>query len=209
MSMQAEKIIVGPLETNCYLLYDEVCSVLIDPGDDYRKISGKIRGTGRPLAAILLTHGHFDHIGAVARLKAETGAKVYIHEADASMITDPQKSLAFMTGAVPEAFEPDVFVNDGDVLTFGGMSLKVMHTPGHSAGSVCYSTGAVIFDGDLIFKCSIGRYDYGSYTDEINSVKRVLSAFPGETLIYPGHGSHTSVEYERKFNPYVRNEVRP
>lgn len=210
MPMQAERIAVGSLKTNCYILYDETCAVVIDPGADFPAVSAKLDEIGRPLAAILLTHGHFDHIGAVARLKAETGVKVYMHENDAPMTTDPQKSLSFVTGEIPEPFDPDVFVNDGDTLTFGSMTIRVMHTPGHSPGGVCFVVGAVVFDGDLIFRQSIGRYDhdYGNYADEMKSIARVLSSFPDETLLCPGHGPNTTVGYEKKFNPYIGNGVR-
>lgn len=204
MAVQAEKLAVGRLETNCYIISGEGCCVVIDPGAEPERILSRINEIGLPLEAILLTHGHFDHIGAAARLKAETGAKIYMHQADAEMITDPEKSLSFMTGEVPAPFEPDFFVNDGDTLSIGGLNFSVMHTPGHSSGGVCYALGAVIFGGDLIFKCSVGRWDFGSYADEMASVKRVLASFPDETLIYPGHGPHTSVGCEKNFNPYAK-----
>lgn len=206
MAIQAEKITVGQLETNCYIIYDDEVCVIIDPGSEPEKILEKING--RRTAAILLTHGHFDHIGAAARLREETGAPIYIHKGDAEMTTDPVKNLSFMTGIPPEPFSADAFVNDGDELSFGEIRLKVLHTPGHSEGGVCYCAGAVIFGGDLIFRGSIGRYDYGSFADEMKSIGRVLSSFPDETLIYPGHGAHTSVGYEKKNNPYVKNGVK-
>ncbi|MGN1098399.1 MAG: MBL fold metallo-hydrolase [Clostridia bacterium] len=202
--MRIETLQVGDLDTNCYIVRGETGAVVIDPGADADRIINHLGGG--TLSAVLLTHGHFDHIGAVAALAEKTGAKIYMNKNDEPMIADPRKSLSFMTGAVPRPFSVDVFVNDGDVLTFGDLRFKVMHTPGHSGGGVCYAIGNVVFGGDLIFRCSIGRFDYGSYTDEIASVKRVLSSFPGDTVIYPGHGPYTTVDYENKYNPYVKNE---
>ncbi len=207
MPINSKKICVGSIETNCYLLWDEECSVIIDPGAEPERLMAEIEKP-RPLKAILLTHGHFDHIGAVAALKEKTGAKAYIHRDDAEMITDPNKSLSFMTGETPPVFEPDVFVRDGGELSFGTMKFSVMHTPGHSPGGVCYSIGGSVFCGDLIFYRSVGRFDYGSFSDEMASVKRVLSSFPDEFLLLPGHGPATNIGDERKYNPYA-NEVQP
>ena len=120
------------------------------------------------------------------------------------MVNDPGKSLSLDFGSGVKPFEVDKTVNDGDVLTFGGLRFEVMHTPGHSGGGVVYSVGGVIFGGDLIFRCSIGRYDFGSYEDEMASIERVLTAFPDETVIYPGHGQETTVGYEKKYNPYIK-----
>lgn len=200
--MDIEKIIVGELDTNCYLVSEGETAVVIDPGDEAEKILARLGE--RKLAAVLLTHGHFDHIGAVSELKKITGAPVYMHEDDVPMVTDPVKSLCFMTGMQPEPFEVDKTVGDGDALTFGGLSIKVMHTPGHSGGGVVYAIGGVVFGGDLIFRCSIGRYDYGDFATEMASIDRVLSSFPDETVIYPGHGPETTVGYEKRYNPYVK-----
>ncbi len=199
--MNVNTLSVGELGTNCYIIYDDTAAVVIDPGAEAERIIAALGG--RELSAILLTHGHFDHIGAAAELKSATAAPVYMHEADEEMIDDPQKSLAFMTGTVPAPFKPDFYVSDGDILSFGDLSFRVLHTPGHSGGGASYVIENSIFSGDLIFKCSVGRFDYGSFTDEMASVKRVLSEFPDSFVIYPGHGPSTTVGYEKKYNPYV------
>ncbi len=202
--MNIETIVVGDLDTNCYLLSEGETAVLVDPGDEADKILEKIHG--RDLAAILLTHGHYDHTGAVNRIKNVTGAKVYMHRSDFNMVGS-RNSLCFLTNSpAPEAFEVDGFVEDGDVLNFGPLEFKVMHTPGHSAGGVVYAVDNNLFDGDLIFKCSIGRYDFGSIMEEMISVRRVLESFPDEAVIYPGHGPKTTVGYEKKYNPYIQRE---
>ena len=200
--MKIERVIVGELDTNCYLVSEGNTAVVIDPGDEAGKIFGRLGD--RQLAAILLTHGHFDHIGGVSKLKKMTGAQVYMHETDVPMVTDRSKSLGIDFGFGTTPFEVDKTVNDGDELNFGGMNFKVMHTPGHSGGGVIYAVGGVVFGGDLIFKCSIGRYDHGDFADEMASIERVLGSFPDETVIYPGHGPETTVGYEKKYNPYIR-----
>ena len=200
--MNIERIIVGGLDTNCYLVSDADAAVVIDPGDEAGKILARLGE--RQLAAILLTHGHFDHIGGVYELKKMTGAPVYMHEADIPMVTDMSKSLGLDFGFGTTPFEVDETVSDGDELTFGSMKFNVMHTPGHSGGGVIYAVGGVVFGGDLIFKCSIGRYDHGDFADEMASIERVLESFPDETVIYPGHGPETTVGYEKKYNPYIR-----
>ena len=200
--MNVETITVGALGANCYLVTEGSVAVIIDPGDEAEKILARLEGL--KLEAILLNHGHYDHIGAVNRIKNKTGAKAYMHRADRNMIGS-RDSLCFLTGSPPpEVFEADGFVEDGDALCFGPLEFKVMHTPGHSAGGVVYAAGEYIFCGDLIFRRSIGRYDFGSLEDELASVRRVLAGFPDETVICPGHGPRTTVGYEKMFNPYVK-----
>lgn len=200
--IEAEKIVVGPLETNCYIVRGTDCCVVIDPGADFDRIYEKVRD--KNLTAILLTHGHFDHMCAAAELQTATGAKIYMHRCDKDMIGSRDKSLSFMGNTVPAPFDVDVFVENGDILRFGEIELGVMHTPGHSAGGVCYALGMTVFCGDLIFRRSIGRYDFGDYDEEMASIRRLLAAFPDETLLLPGHGGSTTIGEEKKYNPYIR-----
>lgn len=202
--IKAERLVVGPLATNCYLIGGGDGCVVIDPGADADKIEAKVESLGAPLLAVLLTHGHYDHVGAAAELKAKYGAKIYMHRADADMIGSRERSLAFLTDARPAPFEPDEFVQDGGSLALGELSFAVAHTPGHSPGGVCYALGAAVFCGDLIFRESIGRFDFGSFEDEMASIRRLLAAYPDETLLLPGHGESTTVGHEKSFNPYLR-----
>ncbi len=202
---EVTKIPVGSLETNCYILADGGRAVMIDPGDNAEGLLSVLKDKKLALEAILLTHAHYDHVGAVAALREATGARVYMHEGDKPMIGSTEHSLAFLRRTEPVPFTCDVFVNDGDILELGAAVLKVFHTPGHSAGGVCYAMDGAVFCGDLIFKGCIGRYDFGNYSDEMASVKRILDSFPDETVLLPGHGEHTSVGYEKKTNPYIRN----
>lgn len=198
--IQNKVLSVGKLAVNCYILWDGNVSVVIDPGSDGEEILSRLKC---PLKAILLTHGHFDHIGAAAFLKEKTNAPIYMHKADFPMVADSQKNLSFMTGEKVAPFEANFFVEDSQILNFGEMSFKVLHTPGHSAGGVCYVLGKTIFGGDLIFYESIGRFDYGNYSDEITSVKRVLASFDDDYIICPGHGIATDIGHEKNYNPYI------
>jgi glyoxylase-like metal-dependent hydrolase (beta-lactamase superfamily II) len=197
-------MILGELMTNCYIVGDGESVAVIDPADNAEKIVECVEKEGAKIEAILLTHGHFDHTGALVRLKEITNAKVYIHELDEDMLGDNEKNLAFMTGAKREKCKADVLLSGGEKITFGENTLLVMATPGHSPGSVSYIDKEAVFSGDLIFKGSIGRFDYGSFSDEMDSVKRLLDSLPDETVICPGHGDMTSVKYEKENNPYIR-----
>jgi glyoxylase-like metal-dependent hydrolase (beta-lactamase superfamily II) len=197
-------MILGELMTNCYIVGDGESVAVIDPADNAEKIVECVEKEGAKIEAILLTHGHFDHTGALVRLKEITNAKVYIHELEEDMLGDNEKNLAFMTGAKREKCKADVLLSGGEKITFGENTLLVMATPGHSPGSVSYIDKEAVFSGDLIFKGSIGRFDYGSFSDEMDSVKRLLDSLPDETVICPGHGDMTSVKYEKENNPYIR-----
>lgn len=200
--IKAERLTVGELETNCYIVGDsEVCAV-IDPGAEFERIDEKTKGL--KLEAVLLTHGHYDHAGAAAALKARRGARIYMHRADARMIGSASLSLSFLTRAEAPVYEPDVFVENGDVLRFGELEFGVMHTPGHSPGGVSYALGRAVFCGDLIFRRSIGRYDFGDFDEEMASIRRLLAAFPDDTPLLPGHGASTTVGEEKRLNPYLK-----
>lgn len=199
--MKVSRLVLGQLMTNCYIAGDGNSVAVIDPAADAEKILRELGG--REAAVILLTHGHFDHTGALCDLKEKTGAKVYIHRLDEPCLGDMEKSLAFMTGEEQRRCEPDVLLEGGETILFGENSLKVIHTPGHSAGSVTYVSDECVFSGDLIFKGSIGRFDYGNYADEMNSIKMLTELLSEDTVICPGHGDVTSVGYEKKNNPYI------
>ena len=191
---------VGPIGTNCYILGDEtekVCAV-IDPGGDAAAILDLIRADGLTLSAIFLTHGHFDHTGGVADLvKAVPGIPVYIHRAD-------------VEGASPSVFPPLpgvtlTYYGEGDRVMVGSIPVDVLHTPGHSKGSVVLKTGDVLFTGDTLFRGSMGRTDFpgGSYAEIMASLKR-LAALPGDYRVCPGHEGLSTLEAERRGNYYMR-----
>ena len=187
---------LGAYQTNCYLVWDEnsPSCVVIDPGYEPDAVLLEAKKLGKEIAAILLTHGHFDHVGAVRDLAAETDCPVYIHEADLSM---PQQMTA----------GPLYYTNlcgEGDRLELAGLSFKVLHTPGHTPGSVCYMCENVLFSGDTLFWGSCGRTDLpgGSWSTIRTSLLR-LRDLPGDFDVYPGHGDATKLSFERNFNPYM------
>ncbi len=198
---------------NCYLIEDEETgeSAIIDAGWFERSIPA-VLSENIKLKYILLTHGHFDHILGVDGLKKATDADVVIHKNDEEHLIDPKKSLA--DGNFPEPQTPvnaDITVCDGDVLTLGKNEIRVMHTPGHTRGSVCYilENERAIFTGDTLFCMTAGRTDFfdGSEADLNESLKKLV-ALDGDYKIYPGHSKDTTLERERTRNWYIRRMVR-
>ena len=191
-------------ETNCWLIggdrTDE--AVVVDPGFSPGLVHRMLETTGRRPVAVLATHGHFDHIGSAAEFCGDE-LPLHIHEADALALTDPQAwGAGPTTPAVPVK---DVrIVGDGDVLRFAGFEIEVLHTPGHTPGSVCYRTDGWVLSGDLVFAGTIGRHDLpnSSPVDMRRSLSRFLE-LPDAMDIYPGHGPTTTVERERTSNPFL------
>ncbi len=157
------------------------------------------------LKYILLTHGHFDHIMGVKRLQKSFGGEIVIHEADADCLSDSKKSLSSVWGFECPAFECDKTVSDGDILNLGEEKIEVIHTPGHTVGSVSYKTEKIIFSGDTLFRASVGRTDFpgGSMEKILSSIKRLYS-LDGDYRVCPGHGGETTLSFERDNNPYTR-----
>lgn len=202
--INVKTLTLGFMAVNCYVVRREESRecVVIDPGDRFSKIKKYIDETGLSVRGILLTHGHFDHIGACAALREETGAKVYIHALDADKLADPQKSLAAYSMAKCPPFEADVLLKGGEELDLAGMRIEVLHTPGHSAGGATYFIEESAFCGDTLFYGSFGRYDFydGDLSALVSSVQNIL-AREGEFDIYPGHGQKSSASFERAQNP--------
>lgn len=203
-------MIIDCIETSCcytdtYLLIEENDAIVIDPGDDYELICLFISKLGATAKYVLITHAHFDHIGAVARF-AESGAKVYISQKDYDILvkSDFYLNIGYFDKRV-EAFVADVLVCDGDRFSLCNHDFTVLATPGHTPGGVCYiMDDSCIFSGDTLFRLSIGRTDFPfcSHSDLIKSIKK-LFALSGAYTVYPGHGASTTLDYERKNNPYV------
>ena len=198
--MKVSVMQVGPIGTNCYFLQDEESGLLaiIDPGDDWERILHQVKKAEGEVKYILLTHGHYDHATAVPDLvKALPGVQVYIHQADAN-------------GAGSQLFPLAAQVKDlnnydeGDTLTLGSLTIEVLHTPGHSKGSVTLKVGDVLFTGDTLFCGSCGRTDLrgGSYEKIMESLKR-LGELEGDFHVCPGHDRTSTLERERKYNPFL------
>lgn len=205
--MDIQRIMVGDLVVNCYLLTDNGEAAVIDPGAQADSILKKVEESGATLTKILLTHGHFDHIGAVCDLAERTGAKVYIHSGDKMMLLDNDCNLSFLTGEKIKPYSHDILLDEVQEIPLGNTTIKVYHTPGHSAGSVTYQWGDNLFCGDLLFQNSIGRFDFGDLKAELESIKFLITSFPEETTVLPGHGVKTTIGDEKKHNPYVVNHV--
>ena len=190
--------------TNCWLVGADGSpdAVVVDPGFTPDRILALLERAGKRLAAVLATHGHFDHIGSAAAVCRDE-VPLYIHEEDRAALTDP---AAWGAGfPVPPVPVDDVrAVVDGDVLEFAGFSIEVMHTPGHTPGSVCFATDGFVFSGDLVFQGAIGRYDFpnSSSEDMEKSLKRFLT-LADPLPVYPGHGPETTVGQERRSNPFL------
>lgn len=210
--MQVKRFVGGPLPTNCYLLTDETSgtTAVVDPGFESEELTDAVLAAGEGnVRAILLTHGHFDHIAGVAKLKKLTRAKVYLYADELAFVSDGSLNLAgmFYEGRV-EPFGVDVPLNDGEEIELGGLRIRVIHTPGHTCGGCCYQVEDALFTGDTLMKLSCGRTDFptGSYSQITDSLRR-LSKLPGDYRIYPGHGSESMLAYEKRNNSFM--EVNP
>ncbi len=203
-----ERVVVGPLQTNAYFICAEASDsfALIDPAGEADVILAKAAAFAKSIEALLVTHAHVDHIQAAAQLRRETGAKLYVHADDVALVEEPHPYLASMVGGV-EKCPVDVVLSDGDELDIAGLSLRVMHTPGHSPGGVCYITDDICFSGDTLFADSVGRTDFPGCDQRklLLSLARMLRELPDETRVYPGHGLSTTIGHERASNPFLQN----
>ena len=205
-----EVIPVGMLQCNCYVLGDEAAgdAVVIDPGDDVERVQEVLRRHRLKLKSILITHAHIDHVGGIEELSRSTGAAVMMHRDDLPLYQNMAIQAAFLGMRPPGTVEVDQFLGDGDRVRWGSRSLEVLHTPGHSPGSLClYLSGDDhrVFSGDTLFQASIGRTDLwgGSYEEILRSIGEKLLAFSDHTPVFPGHGPATSIGEERRFNPFL------
>ena len=197
--MELKTFPIGSLQTNCYMAWaegSEKC-ILIDPGYEPELLLEQVRLQRKTLEAILLTHGHFDHVGGVKQIAAETGCKVYIC---AEEIKQP---LRYSDGL----FYTDT-VAEGDVLELAGLTLQVLHTPGHTPGCVCYLCGDTLFSGDTLFAGTCGRTDLpGGDFKAIQASLQRLAALEGDLRVLPGHGMASSLDIERRYNPYMQERI--
>lgn len=205
--IEIKSFLLGMVATNCYLIINKETNevLIVDPADDALRISNAIEGGGWKPVAILLTHGHFDHIMAVNDLKKRYHLPVYAHKEEEDVLKQTALNMAGMIGQM-YTVEADVYVSDGDHLKLAGLDIIVLHTPGHTKGSVCYylPEEKALMSGDTLFHCSIGRTDFptGSTLSLIRSVKEQLFVLPDDVKVYPGHDSVTSIGYERQYNPF-------
>ena len=202
--MKVKRMQVGPIGTNCYLLEDEQTgkAAVIDPGEEADRILEQVKADHMDVEYILLTHGHYDHTTAVPELhQALPQAEIYIHKADAN---GAGSRLFPLAGQIPDL----KFYDEGDALTLGELTIQVLHTPGHSKGSVTLLVGDVLFTGDTLFAGSCGRTDLagGSYAEIMASLKK-LGQLPGDYHVCPGHDVTSTLERERRSNPFLREAM--
>jgi len=202
--MKFERLLLGAMQVNCYIVWNPEIgnAYVIDPGDDPETVYGRLQDLKINCSAILLTHGHFDHISGVERLKELTGAKVYAGEAEAALLADADLNVSKRIRR-PVTVIPDRFINDGEEITNFGMTFKTIATPGHTRGSVCFyfEKEGVLFSGDTLFKSGMGRTDLptGSEGELYASIIHRLLTLPGDTVCCPGHGEATNIASESKY----------
>ncbi len=204
--MIIERLVVGMLQSNCYVVgcEDTKAGIIIDPGGDAPSILNKVEQLGLSIKYIVNTHGHIDHIAANRPLKEATGAKIAIHHADAEYLITDQGQFARMLGVLSPGPPADVLLEEGDDIVFGDDSLHVIHTPGHSSGSISLAADGVVFCGDTLFAMGVGRVDLpgGDWETLIQSIKNQLFAMPDTTTVYTGHGPPTTIGREKSSNPW-------
>ncbi|HEY1984097.1 MAG TPA: MBL fold metallo-hydrolase [Terracidiphilus sp.] len=208
--MIIETLPVGPLQCNCTLLGDEEAgeAIVIDPGDEVSRIHRRLTELGLKLKQILITHGHIDHVGGALKLKRLTGAPILLNEADLPLLKMMDEQAAWIGVATPEVVAPDVSLEEGLQVGLDRYPAQVIHTPGHTQGSVClhFAPLNLVIAGDTLFARSIGRTDLpgGNSRQIIDSIQTRLMSLPDETKVLPGHGPTTTIGTERLQNPFVK-----
>lgn len=202
------RIVLGMCQTNCYFVYEEGSSrvIVFDPADKGDYIFNGLKEKGFTVEAILLTHGHFDHIWGVEQLRELSGAKVYVYEGEKELCEDASLNVSKGAGRACTV-KADEYVKDGEEITAAGISCRLIATPGHTGGSCCYyfENDKILISGDTLFQESVGRTDLptGSMSMLVRSVKEKLLPLPEEVKVYPGHGESTTIGYEKKYNPFL------
>lgn len=206
--MILETLVVGTLGVNCYIVGDEETreAIVIDPGGNSRDILATIDKHQVRVIAIVNTHAHFDHVGALHSIRAETGAPFVLHEDEVEMLQAAQSSAAMFGLGIPPQSAPERLVRDGDRVDVGSIALQVLHTPGHTPGGICLLCENHVFVGDTLFQGSIGRTDFpgGDYATLMRSIRDKLLPLPDDTIVHPGHGGTTTIGEEKALNPFLR-----
>ncbi|MGM0453194.1 MAG: MBL fold metallo-hydrolase [Thermodesulfobacteriota bacterium] len=199
---------LGPIMANCYILGCDRTkeAAVIDPGDEPDRVLMALAEEKLTVKYILNTHGHFDHVGGNNRMKKATGAELIIHADDAPMLDSLNTAASAFGLSAENSPPPDRTVDEGDALTFGDITLKVIHTPGHSPGGISFHSDGMVFVGDALFAGSIGRTDFpgGDFNTLIASIKNKLFALGDDTKVYTGHGPTTTIAQEKQGNPFLR-----
>lgn len=200
--MVLDTVVTGYIQENCYLVGSADELFVIDPGDEAEKILHRIKDCNYQVKYIVLTHCHWDHIGAVAKIKEQTGAQLVLCKKEEEAYLDPYTNLMESFGAKVQLPAPDVTVSEGDVLCSGEYDFNIIETPGHTEGGICLLCRDKLFSGDTLFRRGMGRVDLptGNMKKIIESIRNKLFALPEEVQVYPGHGAPTTIGYEKKHN---------
>jgi hydroxyacylglutathione hydrolase len=202
---------VGAVQENCHIVRADpqaTRAVIVDPGDEAPRLLEAAEALGVEIEAVLLTHCHFDHIGAVAPVARATGAPVYCPKIEQPLLTDVMRWVPPGFGPF-ENYEPEHLLSGGERLNLAGMDIDVLYTPGHSPGHLTYAVGGALLSGDVLFQGSVGRVDLpgGDWATLEGSIEQLVRGFPGETVVYPGHMGVTTLERELATNPFL-TEIR-
>ncbi len=207
--MIIEMLEVGPFASNCYIVGAESNKegLIIDPGAGANKILKRVENLGLEVKLIVLTHAHMDHFGALEEVKEATNAKIAVHADDAEALQSGGHSSMMFGLSLQGPPPPDILLKGGDSIDIGSLHFLVLHTPGHSPGSICLLGEGVVFSGDTLFNFGIGRFDTpgGNGIQIMNSLHTKLMVLPDSTVVYPGHGPKTTIGTEREGNPFLRS----
>lgn len=201
-------MVVGAVQTNCYFLQNTDTNevIVVDPGAKGERIYEEMTNRGYTIKAVLLTHGHFDHVMGADAIRKAAGVKVYLGEEDGKLIENADLNVSAMFGT-PYTTKADILVKDGEELELAGIKMKVIHTPGHTAGGVCYylEEEKILVCGDTLFAESVGRTDFptSSASALVTAIREKLFILPDEVYVYPGHGPTTTIGHEKENNPFV------
>lgn len=200
--------VLGGVSTNCYYVVNDNVNecIIIDPAGEFERIKARVEKLNVTVKGVLLTHGHFDHILAVDKVRAEYGVNVYASREEADILERESLNLSVSFGFGFKT-KADVYLENGEEFELAGMKVFAIHTPGHTKGGMCYyfANEDVVFSGDTLFCQSVGRTDFptGSMAKLVSSIKERLLVLPENTKVYPGHGESTTIEYEMRHNPYL------